>query len=106
MNPTLRRQLKKAFGLTPEALDGLVRECLASAAPESSEAILASGLGTLLTRIDDSYDQFERDLELKGRSLEISSDEMIDANARLATELQVQTQMVEAMREACASVAA
>ena len=104
MNPTLRRHLKKAFGLTPEALDGLVRECLASAAPESSEAILASGLGTLLTRIDDSYDQFERDLELKGRSLEISSDEMIDANARLATELQVQTQMVEAMREACAEL--
>jgi len=104
MNPTLRRHLKKAFGLTPEALDGLLRECQASAAPDSREAILASGLGTLLTRIEDSYDQFERDLELKGRSLEISSDEMIDANARLATELQVQTQMVEAMREACAEL--
>ena len=104
MNPTLRRHLKKAFGLTPEALDSLLQGCLANAAPDSNEAILASGLGTLLSRIDDSYDQFERDLELKGRSLEISSDEMIDANARLATELQVQTQMVEAMREACAEL--
>jgi hypothetical protein len=74
MNPTLRRHLKKAFGLTPEALDSLLQGCLANAAPDSNEAILASGLGTLLSRIDDSYDQFERDLELKGRSLEISSD--------------------------------
>ena len=65
MNPTLRRHLKKAFGLTPEALDSLLQGCLANAAPDSNEAILASGLGTLLTRIDDSYEQFERDLELK-----------------------------------------
>ena len=104
MNPTLRRHLKKAFGLTPEALDSLLQGCRSNAAPDSNEAILANGLGTLLTRIGESYDQFERDLELKGRSLEISSDEMIDANARLATELQLQTQMVEAMREACAEL--
>jgi PAS domain S-box-containing protein len=104
MNQTLRRHLKKAFGLTPEALEGLLQESAANAAPLSNEAILASGIGTLLSRIDDSYGQFERDLELKSRSLEISSDEMIDANARLATELQLQTQMVEAMRQACAEL--
>ncbi len=104
MNQTLRRHLKKAFGLTPEALDSLLQGAVGNTAPDSREHLLASGLGTLLARIDDSLDQFERDLELKGRSLEISSDEMIDANARLATELQVQTQMVEAMRLACAEL--
>jgi PAS domain S-box-containing protein len=104
MNQTLRRHLKKAFGLTPEALDSLVQESVVTATPDSREHLLATGLGTLLARVDDSLDQFERDLELKGRSLEISSDEMIDANARLATELQVQTQMVEAMRQACAEL--
>ena len=56
MNQTLRRHLKKAFGLTPEALDSFLQGSVAGAAPDSSEYRLATGLGTLLSRIDDSFD--------------------------------------------------
>ena len=76
MNQTLRAHLKQAFGLSPEALDSLLQGSVAQAAPDSREHLLATGLGTLLTCVDDSLDQLERNPGLKGGSLDISFDEI------------------------------
>jgi PAS domain S-box-containing protein len=76
MNQTLRAHLKQAFGLSQEALDRLLQESVAQAAPDSREHLLASGLGTLLLCIDGSLNQSKRDPDLKGSSLDISFDEI------------------------------
>ena len=76
MNQTLRAHLKQAFGLSPEALDSLLQGSVAQAAPDSREHLLATGLGTLLSCVDDSLDQLERNPGLKGGSLDISFDEI------------------------------
>lgn len=76
MNQTLRAHLQQAFGLSPEALESLLQGSVAHAAPDSREHLLATGLGTLLSCIDDSLNQSKRDPDLKGGSLDISFDEI------------------------------
>ncbi len=85
MQTALLRQLKRSIGIGSEAE---LTEFLALAgrlAQTADPALkgLLNGLGELLTRVDTSYQQYERDLELRTRSLEISSAELSDSNEQL-----------------------
>ncbi|MBM3341339.1 MAG: hypothetical protein FJY56_04400 [Betaproteobacteria bacterium] len=87
MHKLLGRQVRrKASIASEEAFAKAVRdiETLAATGGLSSEAAqLAAGLSALIVEIDKSYEQFDRDIELRRRSLEISSKELLDVNERL-----------------------
>lgn len=85
MQKTLSRQLKRSIGIGSETelADFLVlTNTLAQTADPALRGLL-NGLGDLLTRVDASYEQYERDLELRTRSLEISSAELSETNEKL-----------------------
>ena len=91
MNRTLLRQLRKALGTADlAAVEHLLAslEQLGHAQAEGSPARVAlQGLGALLHRVGETYDQYDRDLSLRARSLEISSEELGQANEKLRAEL-------------------
>ena len=91
MHATLARQLKRVLDRLPEAtqvaeLDQLRTFLEAHGAPPELQK-LADGLPDLLGRVEQTYNQFERDLDLRTRSLKISSDEFIRVNTTLREEL-------------------
>ncbi|MBL8482293.1 MAG: PAS domain S-box protein, partial [Rhodocyclaceae bacterium] len=79
MNRLLRRQLRRLFEAADEA--ALEQRLAAMAGPGASPADAA--LTRFIAAVADSYDQYQRDLELRTRSLELSSDELCAANDRL-----------------------
>jgi PAS domain S-box-containing protein len=103
MHRGLQRQLKRIIGVADEAaLENMLAEARAlSGAPGLSPAMtsLLSGLGELLGRVDGAYDQYERDLALRTRSLELSSDELSQTNERLREELASRNRALERLRE-------
>ena len=101
MHKLLSRQIKRAFGADEQQLPALLAE-LADAASKvdvspGARAVL-TGLATMLQRVDDSYQQSDRDLDLKTRSLELSSVELTDSNARLRQELESRTRAMDSLR--------
>lgn len=101
MHKLLARQTRRLWGLD-EAQSSTILEELAQLQPGSSlspEAIKAlRGLPALLQQVDDSYSQSDRDLELKTRSLELSSMELSHSNALLREQLQSRTRAIESLR--------
>ena len=87
MHKLLGRQLRRNAGITDDAgLAAAVRELATLAAqPGLSEpaARLLTGLSGVLEAVEATYLQFERDLALGQRSLDISSRELLEANERL-----------------------
>jgi len=53
----------------------------------------------LLAVINDSYNAYERDIELSERAFRISEEEYIDINEKLANEVLVRKQSVEKLKE-------
>ena len=89
MQKSLLRQLKRSIGIDGETeLAGFLALAsqLANTADPALQGLL-NGLGDLLTRVDASYQQYERDLELRTRSLEISSSELSESNEKLRLSL-------------------
>ncbi|MBL8470843.1 MAG: response regulator [Rhodocyclaceae bacterium] len=84
MNRLLRRQLRRLFEAAGEA--EMEQRLAALAAPGASSADAA--LARFVTAVADSYDQYERDLDLRTRSLVLSSDELCAANDRLRGQTQ------------------
>ena len=88
MNSSLIRQLKRSLGIKDEAEFNV---WLAAAAQGALSAELVQrillGLGDLLLKVDATYLQYERDLELRTRSLELSSAELSGANQKLRLEV-------------------
>jgi two-component system sensor histidine kinase/response regulator len=93
----LQRQLKRQLGVAaPGDLDAL---CAAlGAREETALAPLGEGLPRLLAAVDESYAQYERDLALRTRSLELSSEELNRANAQLRDEGERQRRALETLR--------
>lgn len=86
MHPTLARQLRRLCGVENEEqlTERLAQMSRADFAPEITQFI--SGLNELILRIDSTYEQNDRDLDLRSRSLEESSTELNQMNDLLRTE--------------------
>ncbi|MEG3639909.1 PAS domain S-box protein [Magnetococcus sp. PR-3] len=102
MHRLLLRQLRRSMGLTSEeAVESLLAEV--DQLPDqtlSAESVQAlHGLKTLLNRVEQTYEQNERDLNLRNRSLHLSSDELSHANEQLRHEKVRQDTVLAALRE-------
>ena len=97
-NKRLARQLRQALRVdSPEGLQRLI--ALLAASPEPALAALAGQLPRLLENVAGSYVQYDRDLDLRTRSLELSSEELLGVNERLRQEGLSQQQVLTALQE-------
>jgi PAS domain S-box-containing protein len=89
MQKLLLRQLKRSLGISDEEALAKLLASLHAAAPLADPALqpLLKGFGDLLATVESSYAQYERDLDLRTRSLEISSSELSSANEKLRLSL-------------------
>ena len=100
MQKALLRQLKRTIGVADEAaLVALLGELQQAAGAQPALRALAEGFGDLLQRVDASYEQYERDLELRTRSLELSSAELSGANEKLRDELRRREAALASLRQ-------
>ncbi|MCK6404702.1 MAG: response regulator [Rhodocyclaceae bacterium] len=103
MHRSLQRQLKRIAGVADDAaLGGLLQELRDIAGqpgitPEASA--LLRGLPEFLERIDGAYEQYDRDLALRTRSLELSSEDLLAANERLRADLASRNRALAFLRE-------
>ncbi len=89
-NRALARQLKRQLWLgDARALEGLCQSLQAAGANDPVLARLSEQLPNFLAVVADSYAQFDRDQDLRTRSLDISSHELqqINYDLRIANEL-------------------
>jgi PAS domain S-box-containing protein len=101
MHKLLARQIKHVLDVDPLVLPDLqeeFRQLVASGAVSAQAAQLLIGLPGFLQRVDDAYTQSDRDLELKTRSLEISSVELTEKNLRLREDLASRTRAIDSLR--------
>ncbi|MES2901123.1 MAG: ATP-binding protein [Pseudomonadota bacterium] len=78
----LLREVRRALGVSSErALQDLL-----AGVRERGDGALADGLALLLEATERSYEQYDRDLQVRTRMLEISSEELLSANAQLRAE--------------------
>ncbi|MBV1776264.1 response regulator [Burkholderiaceae bacterium DAT-1] len=95
---TLLRQLKRSLGIQgQEALDALLASVADPSHPDfaHNSTLIAQGFPQLLTMVAQSYEQFDRDLNLRTRSLELSSAELTAANDKLRSEALAQQEALE-----------
>jgi len=104
MHRMLERQIKRVLQIDVEQLPRLVEmlqtwaDQAADEEPELSRALFA--LPKLLERVSEAYGQQDRDLALIRRSLELSSDELTNANQKLREEALANTQALSALQRA------
>ncbi|MBF0179895.1 MAG: response regulator [Magnetococcales bacterium] len=98
MHRLLARQMRRYCGLAEEEVAAACAELRVGVPAEGRAARLAAGLEELLSRVGQSYDQNERDLELRNRSLRMSSDELTLTNDRLRAEADRQRAVIESLR--------
>lgn len=90
----LVRQVRRAFGVASEkALQDLLGEVAAG-----GHAPLAHGIASLLDAIHHSYEQYDRDLQVRTRMLDISSEELLSANAQLRAEAARQREVLRSLQ--------
>ncbi|HET8871640.1 MAG TPA: ATP-binding protein [Aquabacterium sp.] len=88
-NKSLSRQLKRGLGVDSDAaLAELQRRLQQAGAQDPTLVELAERLPAFLEMVDNSYNQYERDLTLRARSLELSSQELIAAHDKLRAQAQ------------------
>ena len=97
----LRQQLQRAFG--DEASDGL--EGIAKRLDVEVPSARATQLRSFLDMVDEAYVEFERDLDLRGRSLELSSRELTEAYERLRVDADELVTAVHSLRETAQTLA-
>lgn len=97
-NKLLLRQLKRHLSLdSPEAVERL---CAALAQHGDVQLNrLSASLPRFFSAIEESYVQYERDLQLRTRSLELSSDELLEANHQLRDEGLRQQLALDSLRQ-------
>ena len=108
MHKLLARQTKRVLGLeeATSAQVFLELKALAQAVPGLSPqaAKVLTGLDDFLGRVDEAYVQSDRDLELKTRSLELSSAELTETNQRIREELSSRTRAIESLKQTAISL--
>ncbi len=100
MQKSLLRQLKRSMGIRDEAAFGELLQQLPALAQAGDPRVaeLLSGFGAFVAQVDSSYEQYERDLDLRTRSLEISSDELSAVNEKIRQELLGRENALAALR--------
>ena len=102
MHSTLARQLRRLWGVTsPEEAQVVcarARELAGNEALDPQLRAALAGLQGLLEKVDASYEQFDRDLHLRTRSLELSSEDLIASNTRLAADLASRTRAIASLQ--------
>ncbi len=102
MHRLLTSQIKRVLGITDaESLRAALEDVAARAgdadlSPEARR--LMGGLGALFDRVGQSYQHHDREMELRGRSLTLSSEELLAANERLRAEADSMTTAIGALR--------
>ncbi len=108
MHRGLQRQLKRTLGLADEgALSALIGEAKSLAGQPGlapAVAALLDNFGEFVGRVDATYEQFERDLDLRTRSLELSSTELNTVNTRLRDDIAIRARAVESLRRTVAEL--
>jgi len=102
MHSLLARQIKRTLGLDQSQLQEVQDELsllAQNAALSPSARAVLGGFGQLVQRVDESYLQNDRDLDLKTRSLELSSVELTQSNAKMREELASRTRAIESLRQ-------
>jgi PAS domain S-box-containing protein len=90
----LARQLRASLGLASEkALQDLL-----AAMRGQGDGDLAEGFNSLLSMVEHCYESYERDLQVRTRMLEISSEELMDANAQLRAEAARQREVLVSLQ--------
>ena len=104
----LQRQLRRYFSAATEAdLATLKAAALQAAlAPGLSDGLrkLLANFPAFLDATDESYEQLNRDLELRSRSLVLSSSELSVANARLRADADSQRKGMQALKTMAATL--
>jgi len=108
MHQTLFRQIRRAWGIsTPDELAQVCQEAAVLSGQPGISPRMAAVLGSLsglIDRVDDTYVQFQRDLNLRSRSLELSSQELGQLNEALREQLEQRDQAIESLRQLAGSM--
>jgi len=104
MHTTLIRQLRRLCSIEhEEQLADAIAELTACASTPQSQALI-QGLTTLLERVSATYEQNDRDLALRSRSLEESSNELHSINERLMVKNKRHDRVLTSVRAAMAQL--
>lgn len=100
MHPTLARQLRRLCGVESEnelsqRIDALLTQELS---PELRT--FAAGLGDFFNRVNSTYEQNDRDLDLRTRSLEESSHELNAINQKIQHDLASRNRVLQSVHDA------
>ncbi|QDL54830.1 response regulator [Rhodoferax aquaticus] len=107
MHKLLARQMKRLLGVEEAQAPEVLAELKALAqqpAVSPAAAQLLSGLATFFQRVDDAYLQSDRDLDLKTRSLELSSIELTQKNETMRAEIASRNRAIESLRNTARSL--
>ena len=101
MNKALLRQLKRTIGIGDEVALAAHLDALRNSPAGNDPALrsLIDGFEELVQRVDVSYQQYDRDLDLRTRSLELSSLELSQANEKLRSELNSRDLALDSLRK-------
>lgn len=100
MHVTLARQLRRLCAIeSEEQLAEIITELAASATSPQTQAFV-QGLAELLGRVSSTYEQNDRDLDLRARSLEESSRELNSINTQLMAENESHNRILNSVRKA------
>lgn len=100
MHPTLARQLRRLCGIESNA--ELVERLALFQALELTPELrtFAEGINELLTRVNSTYEQNDRDLALRSRSLEESSAELNTINKQMREDIASRNRVLQSVRDA------
>ncbi|AXS81303.1 response regulator [Dechloromonas sp. HYN0024] len=100
MQKALLRQLKRSLGVGSDAELSALLDSMQAAAETAEPALRTAlqGFSDFLGRVDSSYEQYERDLDLRTRSLDLSSSELSESNEKLRLSLAGRENVLRSLR--------
>ncbi len=102
MHKLLLRQTKRLLGVDEQQLPTVLAELKRLARVPGLSPHLAGfllGMDEFIERVDEAYSQSDRDLDLKTRSLQLSSIELTHTNDRIRNDLASRNRAIESLRE-------
>ena len=104
MHPTLARQLRRLCGIEFEADLAQHLDVLQKAELSPELHTFVEGLQQLFTRVDSTYEQSDRDLALRSRSLEESSAELNQINQQIRADIASRNRVLQYVRDAASKL--